>query len=93
MAGPSGGSQVGKHQECFVVAHAKGLDDLDVIEDHLEDGRGRRLADTEPQHLRGWTVEEGELAEVRVLRDDQVAVLTCVLPDLGVGSRRRARVL
>lgn len=30
-------------------------------------------------------IEEGELSEVGVLGDDQVAVLTSVIPDLAIG--------
>jgi hypothetical protein len=40
--------------------------------------------------LGGGTVEEGELAEVGVLRRDHVVVLGGVVPDLSVGRRVEA---
>ena len=51
--------------------------------DHL----GRHVADPQPHDLGRRSEEQGKLTEVAVLRDDDLAALPCVLPDLPIRSR------
>jgi hypothetical protein len=51
------------------------------------DQPGHHVADSEPHDVWRRAVEQGELTEVAVLGDDDVAALSCVLPDLPIRSR------
>jgi len=67
-------------EERFVLAHRECLDDIHVIEDHLKHRHGRGIAHPEPNNFGRRAIEKGELTEVRVPRNDNVAVLSGVVP-------------
>ena len=58
--------------------------------DGIQDLSGGAVAEGEPDHLGGVAVEEAQLMEVRVLREDGESPLRGELPDLAAGGALEA---